>query len=91
MHGEIPSASSTNSDYEEVPRDDQDEKKITLGDALTMNRANETSPSFEQLQNLAGGADIKVLSLLGLFYMKLLVIISADYFGTHLHQGFILF
>ncbi|URD90555.1 hypothetical protein MUK42_27967 [Musa troglodytarum] len=61
VHGEIPSASSTNSDNEEMPRDDQDEKKITLADALTMNRANETSPSFEQLQNLAGGADIKGL------------------------------
>lgn len=43
--------------------DDQDDKRITLGDALSMNREkDESHASVEELQTLAGGADIKVPS-----------------------------
>lgn len=49
------------SDNGEITVADQDEKGITLGDALSMTRGKDTSPaSIEELQNLAGGADIKV-------------------------------
>uniref|UniRef100_M8AWF1 Brefeldin A-inhibited guanine nucleotide-exchange protein 2 n=1 Tax=Aegilops tauschii TaxID=37682 RepID=M8AWF1_AEGTA len=57
-------SSSTKEDSEngEISTDKQDEEKTTLGDALSMNRASEASPtSVEELQNLAGGADIKGL------------------------------
>ena len=44
---------------EETSLGDENEKGITLGDAL--NQAKETSlASVEELHNLAGGADIKV-------------------------------
>ncbi|RRT60677.1 hypothetical protein B296_00044793 [Ensete ventricosum] len=46
---------------------DKDEKKSSTADALSTSHTNETSLSFEELQNLAGGADIKVLHLCGLF------------------------
>ncbi|XP_062190117.1 brefeldin A-inhibited guanine nucleotide-exchange protein 5-like [Phragmites australis] len=56
------SSSTKNSENEEISTDKQDEEKVTLGDALSMNRASEASPtSVEELQNLAGGADIKGL------------------------------
>ncbi|RWR76137.1 brefeldin A-inhibited guanine nucleotide-exchange protein 5 isoform X1 [Cinnamomum micranthum f. kanehirae] len=51
-----------NSGVGDVPLVEQDEKKLTLGDALSMNRAKDTSlTSLEELHNLAGGADIKGL------------------------------
>lgn len=59
-------SSSTKDDSEngEISTDKQDEEKTSLGDALSMNRASEASPtSVEELQNLAGGADIKVVKL----------------------------
>jgi len=41
---------------------DSNEKEMTLGDALS--QAKDASPtSLEELQNLAGGADIKVNQL----------------------------
>ncbi|KAG1347145.1 brefeldin A-inhibited guanine nucleotide-exchange protein 5 [Cocos nucifera] len=62
VHTNVASASCANSDNGEISPDDQDEKKITLGDALSMTRTNEASTaSFDELQNLAGGADIKGL------------------------------
>ncbi|KAK1263102.1 Brefeldin A-inhibited guanine nucleotide-exchange protein 5 [Acorus gramineus] len=52
--------SSLDSNNEEISLDSPEEKKITLGDALSM--AKDASPaSVEELQNLAGGADIKGL------------------------------
>ncbi|THU74569.1 hypothetical protein C4D60_Mb04t34760 [Musa balbisiana] len=59
-HADIPSASYTTSDNVEMSRD-EDEKTTSTADALSMSHTNETSPSFEELQNLAGGADIKGL------------------------------
>jgi len=51
-----------NSDNGEITVADQDEKGTTLGDALSMTRGKDISPaSLEELQHLAGGADIKVL------------------------------
>jgi len=44
---------------EETSSSNENEKEMTLGDALT--QAKETSlASVEELQSLAGGADIKV-------------------------------
>ncbi|VAH28945.1 unnamed protein product [Triticum turgidum subsp. durum] len=57
-----PSSTKEDSENGEISTDKQDEEKTTLGDALSMNRASEASPtSVEELQNLAGGADIKGL------------------------------
>ncbi|CAL5062155.1 unnamed protein product [Urochloa decumbens] len=59
---ETPSSSTKDSENGEISTDSQDEEKVTLGDALSMNRASEAPPtSVEELQNLAGGADIKGL------------------------------
>ncbi|CAA6658725.1 unnamed protein product [Spirodela intermedia] len=56
------SSSSTKADDGEISIDVQEEKKITLGDALSMNQGNDASlASVEELQTLAGGADIKGL------------------------------
>lgn len=56
------SAGGSNSDSGEITVADHDEKETTLGDALSMNRGNDSIPaSVEELQNLAGGADIKGL------------------------------
>lgn len=56
------SASCTSSNNGEITVDDQDEKGTTLGDALSMTRGKDPSPaSVEELQTLAGGADIKGL------------------------------
>ena len=45
----------------ETSSGDQTEKEMTLGDALSMNQVKDTAvASVEELQNLAGGADIKV-------------------------------
>ncbi|PIA33203.1 hypothetical protein AQUCO_04200152v1 [Aquilegia coerulea] len=46
----------------EITLDDQNGKGIILGDALSINRGKDTPLAFvEELQNLAGGADIKGL------------------------------
>lgn len=59
-----PSSSTKDTENGEISIDSQDEEKVTLGDALSMNRASEAPPtSVEELQNLAGGADIKVVEL----------------------------
>ncbi|KAF0905978.1 hypothetical protein E2562_008999 [Oryza meyeriana var. granulata] len=59
---EEPSSSTEESENGEVSTGNQADEKITLGDALSMNRCTEASPtSVEELQNLAGGADIKGL------------------------------
>ena len=61
---DTPSSSTKDSENGEISSDSQDEEKVTLGDALSMNRASEAPPtSVEELQNLAGGADIKVVKL----------------------------
>ncbi|XP_047066260.1 brefeldin A-inhibited guanine nucleotide-exchange protein 5-like [Lolium rigidum] len=59
---DTPSSSTKDVENGEISTDNQDEEKTTLGDALSINRASETSPtSVEELQTLAGGADIKGL------------------------------
>jgi guanine nucleotide-exchange factor len=59
---EEPSSSTEESENGEVSTGNQADEKITLGDALSLNRATEASPaSVEELQSLAGGADIKGL------------------------------
>ena len=61
---DAPSSSTKDSENGEISTDNQDEEKTTLGDALSINRASEASPtSVEELQTLAGGADIKVVKL----------------------------
>ncbi|MQL87481.1 hypothetical protein Taro_020024 [Colocasia esculenta] len=56
------STSCMKMDDTDISAEDQDEKKVTLGDALSMNRETDASPaSVEELQSLAGGADIKGL------------------------------
>lgn len=66
-HSEPASASSIQSNNGEISVDEQEEKNITLGDALSMNREKGTPASVEELQNLAGGADIKVISFKSLY------------------------
>lgn len=59
---DVPSSTTEVSENGELSTDNQNEEKTTLGDALSMNRASEASPtSVEELQTLAGGADIKGL------------------------------
>lgn len=66
---DAPSSSTKDTENGEISTDNQGEEKITLGDALSMNRASEASPtSVEELQNLAGGADIKVVKSDCLFF-----------------------
>jgi hypothetical protein len=61
---DTPSSITNESENGEISTDGQDEEKVTPGDALSMNRPSEAPPtSVEELQNLAGGADIKVLKL----------------------------
>ncbi|KAA8523374.1 hypothetical protein F0562_009797 [Nyssa sinensis] len=61
-HKEAASENGSNSKVEETDLDDQNDKEITLRDALSMNQVKDTSlSSVEELQNLAGGADIKGL------------------------------
>lgn len=44
---------------------DEKGEGMTLGDAISVNQVKDTSlASLEELQNLAGGADIKVLNCL---------------------------
>lgn len=53
---------TSNSTVEEAVLDDQSDRGMTLGHALSLNQVKETSlASVEELQNLAGGADIKVI------------------------------
>ncbi|XP_043689203.1 brefeldin A-inhibited guanine nucleotide-exchange protein 5 [Telopea speciosissima] len=61
-HSETTSAVSSNSKDGETLQNDEDDKVTTLGDALSMNRDKGSSvASVEELQSLAGGADIKGL------------------------------
>ncbi|XP_057506724.1 brefeldin A-inhibited guanine nucleotide-exchange protein 5 isoform X2 [Actinidia eriantha] len=61
-HKDAASENSSNSEVEEAALDEQNDKGTTLGDELSVNQVNETSiASVEELQNLAGGADIKGL------------------------------
>ncbi|KAF8388657.1 hypothetical protein HHK36_025337 [Tetracentron sinense] len=61
-YSEATSGDTSNSKNGEISLDDQTEQGMTLGDALSMNRNKDTSlASVEELQNLAGGADIKGL------------------------------
>ena len=56
------SAENLNTKSDESSMGDSNEKEMTLGDALS--QAKDASPtSLEELQNLAGGADIKVNQL----------------------------
>ncbi|KAL9247405.1 hypothetical protein vseg_020841 [Gypsophila vaccaria] len=56
------STSSNTEDTEVSAAEDQSEKEMTLGDALAQNPLKDASlASVEELQNLAGGADIKGL------------------------------
>ncbi|KAL6997716.1 hypothetical protein U1Q18_007842 [Sarracenia purpurea var. burkii] len=60
-HKEAALENSSNSKGEEAILDDENDKEITLGGAL-IKQVKETSlASVEELQNLAGGADIKGL------------------------------
>uniref|UniRef100_A0A803M641 SEC7 domain-containing protein n=1 Tax=Chenopodium quinoa TaxID=63459 RepID=A0A803M641_CHEQI len=61
-HSEDKSTSSSQKSGEACSVDDQSEKEMTLGDALSQNPVKDESiASVEELQNLAGGADIKGL------------------------------
>lgn len=51
---------ASDSTVEEAVLDDQSDRGMTLGHALSLNQVKEMSlASVEELQNLAGGADIK--------------------------------
>lgn len=61
MNVDSTSGETLNSRVGDIPLEEQDEKKMTLGDALSMSRWKDASlTSVEELHNLAGGADIKV-------------------------------
>ncbi|XP_058215944.1 brefeldin A-inhibited guanine nucleotide-exchange protein 5 isoform X3 [Rhododendron vialii] len=61
-HKEAASENTSNSTVEEAVLDDQSDRGMTLGLALSLNQVKEmTLASVEELQNLAGGADIKGL------------------------------
>lgn len=61
-HKEAASENTSNSTVEEAVLDDQSDRGMTLGHALSLNQVKEMSlASVEELQNLAGGADIKVI------------------------------
>lgn len=58
------STSSSKTSEEASSAYDQNEKEMTLGDALSHDPVKDASiASLEELQNLAGGADIKVLTV----------------------------
>ncbi|XP_052182190.1 brefeldin A-inhibited guanine nucleotide-exchange protein 5 isoform X2 [Diospyros lotus] len=60
-HREAASEHSSNSKLEDAS-EDQNNEGMTLGDALSVNQVKDASiASVEELQNLAGGADIKGL------------------------------
>lgn len=84
MVKDTPSSITKESENGEVSTDSQDEEKVTLGDALSMNRPSEAPPtSVEELQNLAGGADIKVPKL-DLFLLLELLNVSCALHWFHL-------
>lgn len=58
-HTEVASAENSNTKSEERSTEESNDKEMTLGDALSQIK-DESSTSLEELQNLAGGADIKV-------------------------------
>lgn len=61
-HTEDKSTNSSKTSGEACSVEDQSEKEMTLGDALSQNPVKDASiASVEELQNLAGGADIKGL------------------------------
>ncbi|KAF9587109.1 hypothetical protein IFM89_039669 [Coptis chinensis] len=61
-HTEATEGGGSNSNADEISLDDHNGKGIILGDALSINRDKDTTiASVEELQNLAGGADIKGL------------------------------
>lgn len=70
-------ASNTSSETVEISSNEKDEKN-NMADALSKKRETDTSPSLEEFQNLAGGADIKVLlswllyEAFGVYYFILL-------------------
>ncbi|KAG6492868.1 hypothetical protein ZIOFF_047836 [Zingiber officinale] len=53
-------ASNTSAETVEISSNEKDEKN-SVADALSKKHENDTSPSLEEFQNLAGGADIKGL------------------------------
>ncbi|XP_077214476.1 HOPM interactor 7 isoform X2 [Tasmannia lanceolata] len=62
VHMDATSGECSNKGDGEISLDDNEEKETTLGDALSMSHVKDTSlASVEELQNLAGGADIKGL------------------------------
>lgn len=62
MHTEATSTDNLDSKVEETSSSGENEKETTLGDELSIKRIKDTSlASVEELQNLAGGADIKGL------------------------------
>ncbi|XP_068661146.1 brefeldin A-inhibited guanine nucleotide-exchange protein 5-like isoform X2 [Aristolochia californica] len=62
LSGDVMPGEQLQSKGGEITMDEHDEKKTTLGDELSLNRAKDTSlASMEELQNLAGGTDIKGL------------------------------
>lgn len=61
-HKEAAAKNESNLVNEQVLSSDQNDRESTLGDALSTNQVKDTSlASLEELQNLAGGADIKGL------------------------------
>ena len=60
-HKEAAAKSESNLGNEPESSSDQNDRESTLGDAISINQEKDTSvASLEELQNLAGGADIKV-------------------------------
>ncbi|KAL3523231.1 hypothetical protein ACH5RR_016065 [Cinchona calisaya] len=61
-HKEAASKNGSSLEVGEASSNDQNDKEVTLGDAVSVNQVKDTSlTSVEELQNLAGGADIKGL------------------------------
>ncbi|XP_068664277.1 brefeldin A-inhibited guanine nucleotide-exchange protein 5-like isoform X2 [Aristolochia californica] len=62
VSGDVTPGEQLQSKDGEITEHEHEEKKTTLGDELSLNQAKDTSlASVEELQNLAGGADIKGL------------------------------
>lgn len=60
-HEETTEGDDSSSKNAENSVDDHNKKEIVLGDALSIHQGKDTLASVEELQNLAGGADIKGL------------------------------
>lgn len=83
-HKEATSESASNSTVEEAVLDDQSDTGMTLGHALSLNQVKEMSlASVEELQNLAGGADIKVLVFTSHSHAYLQSFVMASYYGAN--------